>query len=124
MGDSPRVSVEQATCSLLFEPLQPRDGGLYKCGERSLELLVMVEPGHPSIVQGRGNGGQLEVEAGQEVQLQCESQGGSPPAEIVWREEGQMEIQELEGIEQEVIRREDGLTFKTVEKNQSSCTWY
>ena len=50
---------------------------------RVASLSVNCEPGKPYIVQAR-EGDSLLVSAGDEVELQCESQGGKPPAEVEW----------------------------------------
>jgi hypothetical protein len=78
-----------------------------------VEVEVRAEPGQPSIAEGR-RGGRLEVAAGEEVRLTCESQGGSPPAELRWVEAGGGEVPGLAGEEVLVTRREDGVTFRTV----------
>ena len=46
-------------------------------------INVNCEPGKPYIVQAQ-EGEELQVGAGQEVELHCQSQGGKPPAEIHW----------------------------------------
>ena len=46
-------------------------------------INVNCEPGKPYIVQAK-EGEEVVVEAGQEVELHCQSQGGKPPAEIQW----------------------------------------
>ena len=46
-------------------------------------ISVNCEPGTPYIVQAR-QGDEAMINLGEEVELQCESQGGKPPAEVEW----------------------------------------
>ena len=92
LPDLPRYRME--TCDLVIEPVLPLDEGLYQCqvgGARGVApvasevagISVNCEPGRPYIVQAR-EGEEVEVGAGEEVELHCQSQGGKPPAEIQW----------------------------------------
>ena len=77
MTASPRASLEASSCSLVLEPVLLEDAGLHSCSTGQVELEGVVEPGVPSIAEGR-QGGRLWVEAGGQVVLRCESQGGRP----------------------------------------------
>ena len=69
------------------------------------------EPGHPYIVQAMEDGA-MEVKEGEEVELQCESQGGRPPAEIQWWDgEGRRIVSD---VTEHVRRMEERKTFKSV----------
>ena len=92
LPELPRYRME--TCDLVIDPVLPLDEGLYQCqvgGARGVApvasevagISVNCEPGRPYIVQAR-EGEELEVGAGEEVELHCQSQGGKPPAEIQW----------------------------------------
>ena len=50
---------------------------------RLASISVNCEPGKPYIVQAR-EGDTMMVSMGDLVELQCESQGGKPPAEVEW----------------------------------------
>merc|ERR1719153_513498 len=62
-------------CDLLIEPVLPLDEGRYICqagASRSQPALleVNVQPGQPHILEAR-DGGRVEVEAGQRLELTC-----------------------------------------------------
>ena len=66
------------------------------------------EPGQPCVETISGK----EVQEGEEVELQCESEGGRPPAEIMWWDgEGRRIVSD---VTEHVKRMEDRKTFKTV----------
>jgi len=73
-----------------------------------------TEPGQPYIVQGIRQK-ILEIERGNEVELQCESQGGRPPAELQWWD---METEKriVSDVTEHVTHTEDSNTFNTVSK--------
>merc|ERR1719317_406655 len=76
------------------------------------EILDMnSEPGKPYIMQVMEEE-MMVVQEGEEVELQCESQGGRPPAEIQWWDgEGRRIVSD---VTEHVKRMEDRKTFKTV----------
>ena len=87
---------QENDCDLVIAPVLSVDEGSYQCQvsggngvasiiSEKVELKVNSEPGHPYIIQ-RKERGIMEVEVGEEVKLECESQGGRPPAEIQWWE--------------------------------------
>ena len=98
------------------------DEGVYQCqvsgghgvapiSSAPVSLSVNSEPGQPYIVQAMEDG-VMEVKEGDEVELQCESQGGRPPAEIQWWDgEGRRIVSD---VTEHVRRMEDRKTFKTV----------
>ena len=106
-------------CDLTIDPVLKLDEGVYQCqvsgghgvapiSSAPVSLSVNSEPGQPYIVQAMEDG-VMEVKEGEEVELQCESQGGRPPAEIQWWDgEGRRIVSE------HVRRKEDRKTFKTV----------
>jgi hypothetical protein len=109
-------------CDLSIDPVLPVDEGLYQClvsgghglppiAAAPVTLTVNSEPGQPFILQAREEE-VLEVQEGEEVELQCESQGGRPPAEIMWWDgEGRRIVSD---VTEHVKRMEDRKTFKTV----------
>jgi len=109
-------------CDLSIDPVLKLDEGTYQCqvsGGRGMPpiatspvyLSVNTEPGIPYIVQAKEDG-VMEVEKLEEVELQCESQGGRPPAEIQWWDgEGRRIVSD---VTEHVMRMEDRKTFKTV----------
>jgi len=109
---SSRVSTDLSSCILKLNPLLPEDAGVHKCSTGRVQLQVRAEPGPPVILEAK-EGSRLEVKEGEEVRLECQSQGGVPPADLVWRQEGSMEVDGLRGTKQHVEKREDGLTFRT-----------
>jgi len=109
---SSRVETDLSSCELKLNPLLPEDAGVHKCSTGQVELQVRAEPGPPVILEAK-EGGRLEVKAGEEVRLECQSQGGVPPADLVWRQKGSVEVDGLKGTKQHVEKREDGRTFRT-----------
>ena len=109
---SSRVATDLSSCQLKLNPLLPEDAGVHKCSTGQVQLQVKVEPGPPVILEAK-EGGRLEVKEGEEVRLECQSQGGMPPAELVWRQKGEVEVGGLRGSKQHVEKREDDRTFKT-----------
>ena len=109
-------------CDLIIDPVLPIDEGEYQCqvsgrdgmgpiSSPSVTLSVNSEPGNTHIVQAREED-VMEVKKGEEVELQCESQGGRPPAEIQWWDgEGGRIVSD---VTEHVKRMEDRKTFKTV----------
>jgi len=109
---SSRVTTDLSSCELKLDPLLPEDAGVHKCSTGWVQLQVRAEPGPPVILEAK-EGGRLEVKEGEEVRLECQSQGGIPAADLVWIQEGSMEVDGLKGTEQHVEKREDGRTFRT-----------
>jgi len=69
------------------------------------------EPGQPYLVNIKEVDFN-QVKQGEELELQCESQGGRPPAEIQWWDgEGRRIVSD---VTEHVMRMEDRKTFKTV----------
>ena len=109
-------------CDLTIEPVLPIDEGVYQCqvsgghgvapiSSAPVSLIVNREPGQPCIVQAMENG-VMEMKEGEEVELQCESQGGRPPAEIQWWDgEGRRIVSD---VTEHVRRMEDKKAFKTI----------
>eukprot|EP00092_Neocalanus_flemingeri_P006230 GFUD01006704.1.p1 GENE.GFUD01006704.1~~GFUD01006704.1.p1 ORF type:complete len:471 (+),score=143.04 GFUD01006704.1:104-1414(+) len=109
-------------CDLTIEPVLPLDEGEYRCqvsggdgvpaiASPPAALSVNSEPGQPYIVQAREED-MMEVQEGEEVELECQSQGGRPPAEIQWWDgEGRRIVSD---VTEHVKRMEDRKTFKTV----------
>ena len=111
-ASSTRMSTNPLTCELEVNPVLPEDAGLHECSTGHVELQVRAEPGPPVVLEAKKSG-KVEVEEGEEVRLECQSQGGLPPAEIIWRQEGSSEVDGLRGTKQHVEKREDGRTFRT-----------
>ena len=109
-------------CDLTIDPVLPIDEGVYQCqvsgghgvaaiSSAPVSLSVNSEPGQPYIVQAMEDG-VMEVKEGEEVELQCESQGGRPPAEIQWWDgEGRKIVSD---VTEHIRRMQDRKTFKTV----------
>jgi len=112
----------QDICDLSIDPVLPIDEGLYQCqvsgghgvppiASSPVSLSVNSEPGKPYIMQAMEEE-MMEVQEGEEVELQCESQGGRPPAEIQWWDgEGRRIVSD---VTEHVKRMEDTKMFKTV----------
>jgi len=66
------------------------------------------EPGQPYVQTISGK----EVQEGEEVELQCESEGGRPPAEIIWWDGEGRRI--AVDVTEHVKKMEDSNTLKTV----------
>jgi hypothetical protein len=109
-------------CDITIDPVLPLDEGVYQCqvsgghgvapiSSAPVSLSVNSEPGQPYIVQAMEDG-VMEVKEGEEVELQCESQGGRPPAEIQWWDGDGKRI--VSDVTEHVKRMEDRKTFKTV----------
>ena len=82
-------------CDLLIEPVLLEDEGSFQCQvgavqgvpalqSRPASLTVYQEPGRPHILEAK-LGDVMDVVAGEVVELQCETQGGRPAADIIWR---------------------------------------
>eukprot|EP00092_Neocalanus_flemingeri_P060297 GFUD01072253.1.p1 GENE.GFUD01072253.1~~GFUD01072253.1.p1 ORF type:complete len:437 (+),score=146.30 GFUD01072253.1:40-1350(+) len=109
-------------CDLSIDPALPVDEGEYRCqvsgghgvgpiSTAPVTLSVNSEPGQPYIVQAREED-MVEIKEGEEVELECQSQGGRPPAEIQWWDgEGRRIVSD---VTEHVKRMEDRKTFKTV----------
>jgi len=109
-------------CDLNIDPVLPMDEGQYQCqvsgghgvppiASAPVTLTVNSEPGQPYIMQAMEEE-MMEVQEGEEVELQCESQGGRPPAEIQWWDgEGRRIVSD---VTEHVKRMEDTNMFKTV----------
>ena len=109
-------------CDLTIEPVLPLDEGKYECQVSGVDgippiasppvfLSVNSEPGKPHILQAREKD-LLEVKEGEEVELECQSQGGKPPAELQWWDGKGNRI--VSNVREEVSRMGEGKTFKTV----------
>merc|ERR1712013_571225 len=80
---------------------------------------INSEPGKPYIMQAMEEE-MMEVQEGEEVELQCESQGGRPPAEIQWWDgEGRRIVSD---VTEHVKRMEDTKMFKTVSTVIIKCS--
>lgn len=72
-------------------------------------INVNCEPGKPYIVQAK-EGEEVVVEAGQEVELHCQSQGGKPPAEIQWWDDaGTRIVADMRGENGTILHRNHDL---------------
>lgn len=110
-----------SSCDLLLDPVQHEDEGLYQCQvgaapgvpaitSAPVTLTVTHEPGVPHILQTK-HGDVVEVAEGEEVVVECESQGGKPAADIVWKhKDGTKVASEVVDV---VTRMEDEKHFKT-----------
>jgi len=108
-------------CDLIIDPVLADDEAEYQCqiGPHSdvagvssdiVTVSVTHEPGVPYIVQAKYSD-LIEVDAGEEITLECQSQGGKPGAEIVWRHgDGSKVEAEVMDI---VTRMDDERTFRT-----------
>ena len=108
-------------CDLVIDPVLAEDEAEYQCqvgpvpgtpGVSSdlVSLTVHHEPGLPHILEAK-HGDTLQVERGQELRLECETQGGKPVADIEWKHgDGSKVEAEVMDI---VTRMEDQMTFRT-----------
>ena len=114
----------QDICDLSIDPVLPIDEGLYQCqvsgghgvppiASSPVSLSVNSEPGKPYIMQAMEEE-MMEVQEGEEVELQCESQGGRPPAEIQWWDGEGRRI--ISGVTEHVRKMEARKTLKTISK--------
>jgi len=109
------------SCDLILDPVQHEDEGLYQCQvgavpgvaaitSKPVTLIVNHEPGLPHILQTK-HGDVMEVTEGEEIVVECESQGGKPAADIVWKhKDGTKVASEVVDI---VTRMDDEKLFKT-----------
>jgi len=110
-----------SSCDLILDPVQHQDEGLYQCQvgavpgvpaitSEPVTLTVTHEPGLPHILQTK-HGDVVEVDEGDEVVVECESQGGKPAADIVWKhKDGTKVASEVVDV---VTRMDDEKLFKT-----------
>ena len=108
-------------CDLILDPVQSEDEGVYQCQigavqgvatitAKPVTLTVNHEPGLPHILQTK-HGDVLEVFKGEEIILECESQGGIPAADIVWKhKDGTKITTEIVNL---VTRMDDNRLFMT-----------
>ena len=103
------------SCDLVLDPVQAEDEAEYQCQagvRRSPPVRVRVhqQPGPPHILQAK-YGDLVEAAPGEVVRLECETQGGKPGADIVWRHgDGSKVEAEVMDI---VTRMEDERQFRT-----------
>lgn len=87
--------ISEGRCDLLIEPVLVEDEGSFQCQvgavqgvpalqSRPASLTVYQEPGRPHILQAK-LGDVMDAVVGEVVELQCETQGGRPAADIIWR---------------------------------------
>merc|ERR1711915_177638 len=109
-------------CDLVIQPVLAEDGGVYQCQvsgahgaapiiSKPATLKVLSEPGQPHIVQAK-NSDFIEVADGDEIELQCESHGGKPAADLSWFTGSGQRL--LSDVTQHVSRVENTDLFKTV----------
>merc|ERR1719410_1404288 len=107
---------EPGLCSLVISPVLVSDQAQYQCQvgsirSRDVSLQVNSPPSLPYITQARLSD-IMEVEEGEEVELQCETSGAKPPADIQWRDsEGDII---LSNMLETVKRNPQTDTFRTV----------
>ena len=108
-------------CDLLIEPVLVEDEGEYQCQAGAVsgvaaiksvpaQLRVYQEPGRPHILQTK-LGDVMEVVESQVVQLECDTQGGKPAADIIWRH-GDGSRLESEVVDM-ISRMDDRKLFRT-----------
>ena len=103
------------SCDLVLDPVLAEDEAEYQCQagvRRSPPVRVRVhqQPGPPHILQAK-YGDLVEAAPGEVVRLECETQGGKPGADIVWRHgDGSKVEAEVMDI---VTRMEDERQFRT-----------
>ena len=118
----PEESGRDGVCDLAIDPVLPLDEGVYQCqvsagpgspaiSSPPVKLSVNSPPGLPHIIQAR-EVDQLEVEKGELVELQCETQGGRPAAELNWVDESGARI--ISDVTQHVTKQGGSNWFKTV----------
>ena len=107
-------------CVLIIDPVQFEDEGLYHCQvgaatgvatkSKPVNLTVNHEPGLPHILQTK-HGDVMKVLEGEEIVVECESQGGKPAADIVWKHKDGADILASEVVD--IVTRKDDKIFKT-----------
>merc|ERR1719244_2344106 len=118
----PEDSSNAGVCDLTIEPVLAIDEGIYQCqvsaglGSKAIasehvSLSVNSPPSQPHIIQAK-EVDQLEGEPGETIQLECETTGARPSAEINWIN-GKGERMSSD-VTQHVTRMEDAKMFKTV----------
>ena len=113
--------LSEGRCDLLIEPVLVEDEGSFQCQvgavqgvaaitSRPARLTVYQEPGRPHILQAK-LGDVMDAVAGEVVELECETQGGRPAADIIWRHgDGSRLEAEVRDI---ISTMEDTKLFKT-----------
>ncbi|KAG6462376.1 hypothetical protein O3G_MSEX013220 [Manduca sexta] len=112
-------SDEEGDYSLDIKDLTLEDDGKYQCqvssglnGEpairsRYAQVTVLVAPDPPRIIQGAF----IDATENQPIDIECESVGGKPAAEITWLDGNQQVIKKH--VKSKVELLEDGQRFKT-----------
>ena len=121
-------------CSLVISPVLLADEAVYQCQvgtvrSENVELVVNSPPSQPYINQAKLEDF-IDIEEGEEVELQCETSGAKPPAEIQWRDKKGEII--LSNMLETVKKDSQSGTFRTVssiklspsEDMQLSCAAY
>merc|ERR1711935_936561 len=119
MGDSEE---REGHCDLVIEPALPIDTGMYECqvsGAHSLPpiiskpatLKINSEPGQPHIIQAKVSDF-MEVDQGDEIDLQCESHGGKPAADLSWFSGTGKRL--ISDVTQHITKIDNTNLFKTV----------
>ena len=121
-------------CSLLISPVLLTDEAVYQCQvgtvrSSNIKLVVNSPPSLPYITQAQ-MGDIVDIEEGEEVELQCETIGAKPRAEIQWRDSKGEII--LSNMLETVTKDSQPGTFRTVssiklqptEDTQLSCAAY
>jgi len=109
-------------CSLNIFPVLVEDEGDYQCQvgaapgalpivSDSARLTVIAPPGMPYIKQAKESD-VVEVTQGEEIELECESHGAKPAAELQWKDQDGNII--ISNLMETVIPDEKTKTFKTV----------
>ena len=113
--------LSEGRCDLLIEPVLVEDEGSFQCQVGAVQgvpalksrpalLRVQQEPGRPHILQAK-LGDVMDAVAGELVELECQTQGGRPAADIVWRHgDGSRLEAEVRDI---ISTMEDRKLFKT-----------
>jgi len=116
----PRFNMED--CNLDIYPVLPEDEGSYQCQVGAIpgvpavtsdvaKVTVVAPPGVPYIRQAQ-EADIFEVMEGEEIVLDCETNGAKPPAEVIWKDERGKVI--MSNLIETVTKDKKTKTFKTV----------
>ena len=125
---------QDGLCSLVISPVLVKDQAQYQCQlgslrSRDVSLVVNSPPSLPYITQAK-LADILEVEEGEEVELQCETSGARPPADIQWRDsQGHLILSNMletvkKNTETDTFRTVSSIKLKPEKDLELSCAAY
>jgi len=118
----PEDDSRSGVCDLTIDPVMSLDEGVYQCqvspgfgsaGLKSepVKLAVNIPPGKPKILQGDSYVNSAFIK-GDNVELECESHGAKPFAELSWLDENDNPL--IFDVIEQIKRIDKSNTFKSV----------